>query len=66
MAPWQEVLVNAVASRRCLWDIAHTDYKDTRNVRANNWADVTEELKSATSEDFNWNGRNIIIIIIIK
>ena len=37
--------------------MSHPDYKDTRAVQANNWVDVTEELKSATS-DLNLNSRN--------
>ena len=48
-APLQEVIIAAVSQRRCLWDKKHPDYKDTRNVKSNNWKDVAAEVAEATS-----------------
>ena len=39
-APLQEVLTVAVSQRRL-----HPDYKDTRNVKSNNWKDVVQRLQ---------------------
>lgn len=43
----QEILLNSVAARRCLWDKTHNDFKDTRNVKNNNWQDVASEVSEA-------------------
>ncbi|XP_046849408.1 uncharacterized protein LOC124442935 [Xenia sp. Carnegie-2017] len=51
MADWQEILIELVRERRCLWDKFHPDYKDTRNIKKNNWKDVAREMKVATNID---------------
>lgn len=53
MASWQEVLITAVASRPCLWDTTHKDYKDVRGVRNNNWSDICDEVKEVTKMEFS-------------
>lgn len=49
MADWQEILIELVRERQCLWDKFHPDYKDARNIKRNNWKDVTRELNLATN-----------------
>ena len=53
MAAWQEALINAVSTRRCLFDKKHDDYRDTRTVKENNWKDVAAEMKEATGLEFS-------------
>lgn len=50
---FQEILINAVASRRCLWDKNHKDYKDTRTIKTNNWTDVKEEVNEKCGTSFS-------------
>ncbi|KAF6029072.1 hypothetical protein EB796_012622 [Bugula neritina] len=54
MNDWQEILINEVRSRRCLWDKSHGDYKDTRTVKSNNWVDVAKVMSEKTAKE--WNG----------
>ncbi|KAF6040350.1 RXRG [Bugula neritina] len=63
MNDWQEILINEVRSRRCLWDKSHGDYKDTRTVKSNNWVDVAKVMSEKTAKE--WNGKNEIVIMII-
>ena len=44
---WQEMLIELVRVRPCLFDKSHRDYSDTRGVKQNNWADVANALVEA-------------------
>ena len=44
---WQEFLIEAMRCRPALYDKHHTDYKDSRGVKANLWKDVTSTLLDA-------------------
>lgn len=40
----KELLIDLVRERPCLWDKRHSDYKDSRTIKTNNWKDVTQLL----------------------
>jgi hypothetical protein len=50
MTDWQEVLIDAVRQRPCLWYKRHPDYLDARGVKKNNWIDVAEVVAKHTNE----------------
>ena len=43
-ASWQELLIELVRDRPCLYDKSHRDYFDTRGVKKNQWKDVAAGL----------------------
>lgn len=55
MAEWQELLIELVRNRPCLWDKSHTAYKDSRTIKANNWSDISNEMKRELKADI-WTG----------
>ena len=63
-----ELLIELVRSRPCLYDKKDPNYKDSRGVRANNWADIAKLM--VESGHLNYEGEQIynlhfIIYIII-
>lgn len=61
MADFQEVIINEVRTRPCLWDKLHVAYKDSRNVKNNNWQDVTTAVNQATG--LQWDGKLLLLVL---
>lgn len=52
MSSWQEIIIEAVRARPCLWDKLHPNYKDTRTIKKNNWMDVASLLTEKTGTPY--------------
>ena len=52
---WQEVLIEEVRNRPCLWDKESANYKDSRTIKHNNWLDVAKFMNEKTGQ--LWEGK---------
>ena len=43
-AVWQEVLAQLVADRPCLWNKAHPDFNDFKNVKQHAWQELAQTM----------------------
>ena len=46
-ASWQEVLIELIRERPCLYDKSHRDYHDSKGVKQNLWLEVVQHMESA-------------------